>query len=116
MMIYKLCYFLLEFNKTIDLKSSRNFYLDVTRLKLLSKNDAPVRFLLEKSPFSDDDDDDEPDKTENYTIVGQIFPTSEIFEKTMVRIQLQLGKAYPFNLPRVHFLTPVNHSSVNENG
>ncbi|CAF1334599.1 unnamed protein product [Adineta ricciae] len=104
-----------KFNKAIDLKSSRNFYLNVTRLKLLNQSDASVRFLLEKSPFSDDDDD-EPYQTENYTIVGQIFPTSEIFEKSTVRIQLQLGKTYPVNLPRVHFLTPVNHPNVNENG
>ncbi len=60
-------------------KLNKALYTDIQKLKLCSKNDAPVRFLLDKSPFNDDDQDDEMSKapkTDDYVILGRIFPDS----------------------------------------
>ena len=80
------------------------------RLKLLTKLDAPVRFLLEKSPFSDYDEDDIDNGTyiekDEYVITGRIFPTSDTYKDGVFHIEMIVTSRYPEEPPKVRFLTP----------
>ncbi|UJR17632.1 hypothetical protein I4U23_004528 [Adineta vaga] len=111
-----------ESTNTVDPRVSKNLYTDITRLKLLGKDNAPIRFILETSPFNDEDEDDnEVDNVQvgevgNYTIIGQIFPTSDVYKEVSIRIELQLTRTYPIDPPTVRFLTSINHPNINENG
>lgn len=96
---------------------------NLTGLKFLNKSDAPVRFLLDKSPFDgyEDDDDDDDRRREflqrdQYLIVGRILPTSEIYKDGAFQIEIILTPEYPAVAPRVRFLTPVHHVNVEADG
>ncbi|CAF1107567.1 unnamed protein product [Adineta steineri] len=99
---------------------NKRFYADLNRLKLCNKADAEVRFLCEKTPFDDhDDDDDKPsDSTQEktYSVIGQIFPNSEIYKTAAYRIEMILPKTFPLVPPQVRFLTPIYHPNIEENG
>ena len=92
----------------------------ITRLKLCNKPDAPVRFLVEKSPFPDDDDDPDAMRraaaVHEYIISGLIFPKSEIFNQGAYRIEMKLTNTYPGTPPEVRFLTSIYHPNVGRDG
>jgi ubiquitin-protein ligase len=100
-------------------KLNKALYTDIQKLKLCSKNDAPVRFLLDKSPFNDDDQDDEMSnaaKTDDYVILGRIFPDSYIYNQGAYQIEMKLTNTFPFDPPEVRFITPVYHPHVGKDG
>ena len=96
---------------------NKALWTNITRLKLLTKKDAPVRFILEQSPFKEDEEDDKdtPEQDE-YVIVGRIFPESDIFKQGSYRIEIKLTENYPQEAPEIRFLTPVYHPNIEENG
>jgi ubiquitin-protein ligase len=97
---------------------NKRLYTDITRLKLLDKPDAEVRFRLQKSPFTGDEDEDEllEKKREDYLIIGQIFPTSAIFCERSYSIEIKLTTTFPCDPPEVRFLTPMYHPNVGKDG
>jgi ubiquitin-protein ligase len=99
-------------------KLNKKLYTDITRLKLLDTNTAEPRFRLQKSPFTGDEDDDEVanQKREEYVIIGQIFPKSNIFNERSYSIEMKLTKTFPFEPPEVRFLTPIYHPNVGTDG
>ena len=99
-------------------KLTKEFYIEVTRLKLLNNKDAPVRFTLEKSPFTGVEDDDElaTDTRKEFTIVGLIYPNSDVFNQSAFRIEIKLKSTYPFEAPEIRFLTPIYHPNVDTRG
>jgi ubiquitin-protein ligase len=99
-------------------KLNKNLYTDITRLKLLSKENAEVRFKLIESPFMGDEDggDLANKKREEYVIIGQIFPNSEIYRERSYKIEIKLTKSFPGDPPEVRFLTPIYHPNVDPDG
>ncbi len=96
-------------------KLSKALYTDITRLKLCSKSNAEVRFLLGKSPF--DDDETSGDATpKEYVIIGRILPNSDIFKEGAYQIELKLPSDFPQNPPFVRFITPIYHPNVQKDG
>lgn len=87
-------------------------------MKLSGRVDAPVRFVLERSPFDDVEDDDALITAEqnDCVIIGLIFPHSEIYRHGAYRIELKLTANYPAEAPEVRFLTPLYHPNVAANG
>lgn len=98
-------------------KLTKALHTDITRLKLCSKRDAKVRFLLDKSPFDDDDDEMSGDaRPKENLIIGRILPESDIFNTGAYQIEMKLPSDFPQNPPVVRFLTPIYHPNVNHNG
>ena len=99
---------------------NKRLYTEVTRLRLCGKPDAPVRFLLEKSPFPDDPDDEdrfaELSKKKEHLIIGRILPTSEIFNQGSYQIEMKITSKFPAEPPEVRFLTPIYHPNVGRDG
>jgi ubiquitin-protein ligase len=98
---------------------NKELYTDIQKLKLCSKSDAPVRFLLDKSPFNDDDDDEmanarKPD--EDSIVLGRIFPNSDIYNQGAYQIEIKLIKTFPIDPPEVRFNTSIYHPNVLKNG
>jgi ubiquitin-protein ligase len=67
---------------------------EITGLKLLDRDTADPRFRLQKSPFNDDELDNQ--KQEEYVIIGQIFPKSNIYNERSYSIEMKLTKIFPF--------------------
>ncbi|CAF1173176.1 unnamed protein product [Rotaria sordida] len=98
-------------------KLNKALWTNITQLKLSNKEDAPVRFLLDKSPFDENNDDDETStKNTEYVIIGRILPNSDIFKKSAFQIEMKLTLNYPFQPPEVRFLTPIYHPNVDKDG
>ncbi len=99
-------------------KLTKILYGQMTKLKLLDIDGAEGRFRLEKSPFDglEDPDDFAADKREEFSVIGLIFPKSEIYGERSYRIELKLTREYPMEPPVVRFLTTIFHLNVEENG
>jgi len=97
---------------------NKRLYTDITRLKLLDKDKAEVRFRLQKSPFANDEDDNElaNQNQEEYLVTGQIFPESNIYNERSYLIEMKLTKTFPIDPPEVKFLTPIYHPNVGTDG
>ncbi|UJR31840.1 hypothetical protein I4U23_019317 [Adineta vaga] len=98
---------------------NKALWTNMTRLKLLTKPDAHVKFILEKSPFDDDDNDDDNQafiEKDEYLIIGRIYPNSNIYKEGSYRIELKLTSKYPIEPPEVRFLTRIYHPNVDQNG
>jgi ubiquitin-protein ligase len=100
------------------LQLNKKLYTDITRLRLLDRDSADVRFRLQQSPFTGDEDEEEllPEKREDYVITGQIFPTSEIFRERSYLIEMKLTKTFPLDPPEIRFLTPMYHPNIDKDG
>jgi ubiquitin-protein ligase len=93
-------------------------YTDITRLKLLDKESAEIRFRLKDSPFTGEEDSDElaAKSREEYVVTGQIFPKSEIYRERSYLIEMKLTKTFPLDPPEVKFLTKMYHPNVWKDG
>jgi ubiquitin-protein ligase len=94
---------------------NKALWTNMTKLKLLNKDNASVRFILDKSPF--DEEDNESTTEQNvYVIIGRIFPNSEIFKEYSIQIEMKLTSNYPIEPPEVRLITPIYHPNVDKNG
>ena len=82
---------------------NKSLWTNITRLKLLTKPDAPVRFLLEKSPFDDEDEERSAAEKDEYVVVGRILPESNIYKESAFQIEMKLTSKYPQEAPAVRF-------------
>jgi ubiquitin-protein ligase len=100
-------------------KLNKRLYTDVNRLRLCNKSDAPVRFILDKSPFNEDDEEEEAgaaSSSKEIIILGRIFPNSEIYKDGAYQIEMKLTSTYPHNPPEVRFITKIYHPNVAKDG
>jgi ubiquitin-protein ligase len=97
-------------------KLNKPLWTNITRLKLLTKKDAPVKFILEKSPFDDEDEEKTAIERDEYVIIGRIFPTSEIYKEGSFQIEMKVTSRYPAEPPVVRFITPIYHPNIENDG
>ncbi|CAF2839461.1 unnamed protein product [Rotaria sp. Silwood2] len=98
---------------------NKELYSNITRLKLLNATTSDPKFVLEKSPFSDNGEEtagaaasSKPD----ILVIGRIFPESEIFREGSFQIEMKLTPNFPFDPPEVRFLNKIYHPNVAEDG
>lgn len=99
---------------------TKGLYGDITRLKLLHAKSTP-KFLLDRSPFDEDEDDDEQtllsrSDLDRIVITGRILPDSEIYNQGAYQIEMRLTTQYPFDPPEVRFKTRIYHPNVCPDG
>jgi ubiquitin-protein ligase len=100
-------------------KLNKALFKDITKLKLLDKDSAEVRFRLKESPFNDDEDDEDQKGAQSlceHVITGQIFPKSEIYRERSYLIEIKLVKTFPIDPPQIRFLTQIYHPNVDKDG
>jgi hypothetical protein len=97
-------------------KLNKALWTNITRLKLLTKPDAPVKFILVRNPFDDEDEEKVAAERDEYVVTGKIFPNSEIYKGSMLEIEMKLTSRYPKEAPVVRFLSPVYHPNVEQDG
>ncbi|CAF3319045.1 unnamed protein product [Rotaria socialis] len=97
-------------------KLNKALWANITRLKLLTKSDAPVRFILEDSPFDDEQEEETAIEKDVYFVRGRILPESDIFKEGALRIEMRLTSNYPNEAPEVRFLTPIYHPNISADG
>jgi ubiquitin-protein ligase len=97
-------------------KLNKALWTNITKLKLLNKQDVSVRFVLDKSPFDENDNDEIVTEQGVYVIIGRIFPKSDIFKESTIQIEMKLTSSYPFEPPEVRLLTPIYHPNVDKDG
>jgi ubiquitin-protein ligase len=99
-------------------KLNKKLYTDISKLKLLDKDNAEIKFRLKESPFKDDEDEDQSaaQKQDEIIVTGQIFPKSDIFREASYLIEMKLTKTFPIEPPEVRFLTPIYHPNVGKDG
>ncbi|CAF1185039.1 unnamed protein product [Rotaria sordida] len=100
-------------------KLNKELYNNITRLKLLNATTSDPKFVLEKSPFKEDNDEEETAASatpKDILIIGRIFPESEIFKEGAFQIEMKLTPNFPFDPPEVRFLTQIYHPNVAEDG
>ncbi|CAF2931568.1 unnamed protein product [Rotaria sp. Silwood2] len=99
------------------LRLSKYLYTEICRLKLLNATTDP-KFVLEKSPFDDEDEIEAPvlSNQKEMVVIGRIFPESEIYREGAFRIEIRLPPRFPFDAPEVRFLTPIYHPNVSVDG
>jgi ubiquitin-protein ligase len=95
---------------------NKALWTDIIRLKLLTKPNSPVKFILEKSPFDDEEEENTAGKLNEYVVIGRILPESNIYKGSAFRIEMKLTLQYPQQPPEVRFLTPVYHPNVATDG
>ncbi|CAF1560530.1 unnamed protein product [Adineta ricciae] len=100
-------------------KMNKHLWNNIVRLKLLAQPNHPNRFVFDFNPFGyvdDDDNDTIPTEPNEIVITGRIFPNSEVYKKTALRIEMKLIGEYPEEPPVVRILTRVYHPNVEEDG
>lgn len=82
---------------------------EVTRLGSLADQAdlSGEKFILDKSPL---------DGSSTDTILGRIFPKSNLYNQASYQIEIKLPSDYPFKAPDVRFITPVYHPNVDDKG
>ncbi|CAM4859665.1 unnamed protein product [Rotaria socialis] len=81
----------------------------IDELKLLgSETHTSVIFKLDSASFNEE--------AKEHIIIGRIFPHSDIFKEGAFQIQIKVPPYYPLNTPKVKFITPIYHPSVNNDG
>ena len=96
-------------------KLNKALWTNLTRLKLLSQTDQSIRFVLDQSPF-DEDDGESATEQNIYVIIGRIFPKSEIYKDYSIQIEMKLTANYPMEPPEVKFMTRIYHPNVDTDG
>jgi ubiquitin-protein ligase len=93
---------------------NKKLWTEITRLKLLAKPDAPVRFLLHQSPFDEIDEEETvaAANSKEPIITGRKLPTSDIYKECAFLIEIKIMQAFPWDPREVRFLTPIYHLNV----
>ncbi|CAF1377951.1 unnamed protein product [Rotaria magnacalcarata] len=94
---------------------AKRAYSNVNQLKNIGpKSNAPFKFILETTPFSDDEDATPP--TGDWVITGRVLPNSDLYKTGSIRIQLVVSPNYPFVPPKVYVRSPMYHPNIDKNG
>jgi ubiquitin-protein ligase len=97
-------------------KIHKQLNAEIDELKLLGTNhDVPIVFILDETSINKEERFDVEEANER-VIIGRIFPNSDIFKEGAFQIEIKLPPAYPFDPPKVRFLTPIYHPNVDKEG
>ena len=96
------------------LRATRN---SVNRLKNIGPtSNAPIKFIVDKTPFDGLDDEDEPPKDDEWIITGRLLPNSEVYKNGAIIIQISIPPTFPFKPPTVRVITKVFHPNIAKDG
>ncbi|CAF4134678.1 unnamed protein product [Rotaria socialis] len=88
---------------------------ELTRLRLLGPNgQSPGIFIVDESPFKEEDDEEATASCGYDFIAGRILPTADIYKEGAYRLEMKFSSDYPFKPPEVHFTTPIYHLNVDK--
>ncbi|UJR34134.1 hypothetical protein I4U23_021541 [Adineta vaga] len=99
---------------TIKLKRIHQELIELERIGI--ESNALIKFDLQKSSLYKEKDDDAFGQSEDFTIIGRVFPNSYIYRTVSLQIEIKLESTFPFIPPRVRMLTQIYHPNINENG
>jgi len=92
---------------------SKRAWTELNKLQGLSlTGSSPVKFIIDSSPFGNEDS---ASSTSN-TFIGRILPTSDPFNQSALKVELKLPGKYPVDPPEVRVLTPIHHPNVLDDG
>ena len=96
----------------------RKIYLLTNQLKNIGPNTtAPIKFILEKTPFDDiDDDEDQCPSETNGTITGRLLPKSTVYRNGSLPIDIVLGPNFPVKPPKIFSKIQLFHPNVERTG
>lgn len=83
------------------------------------KSNAPVKFILDKSPFvgvDDDDDSSPPNLTGEAIILGRLLPNKSPFDQCSLPVKFTLPPTYPMVAPKIYMLKDTYHPNVAKDG
>ncbi|CAF4968563.1 unnamed protein product, partial [Rotaria sp. Silwood1] len=78
-------------------KLNKELYTNITRLKLLNSITSDPKFVLDRSPFTEDDDEQDTGVSatpKEILIIGQIFSDSEIFREGAYQIEMKVTQSF----------------------
>lgn len=88
----------------------------IEELRLFTNDiEVPRVFKMDKSTL-DEQENNASVGPQEHIISGRIFPTANIFKEGAFQIEIKVPRRYPFDPPTVHFITPIYHPSVENNG
>jgi ubiquitin-protein ligase len=102
-------------------KSAKRIYTELNVINIEnSKNPNSKKFIIDQTPFSNDDSQPPTittdEHTEYYIVIGRILPTSNIYNRSAFRIKLKFPMTYPFKPPEVQMLTQIYHPNIGPEG
>ena len=101
--------------------SAKRVYTELNFIsKENEKNPTERKFLIDRTPFGDDDSNAptivKDDRGEYYLIIGRILPTSDIYKRNAFSIRLKIPVEYPFRPPEIEMITPIYHPNIGPDG
>ncbi|CAF1674579.1 unnamed protein product [Rotaria magnacalcarata] len=112
--IHVLDYFISTLSMPI---SAPQVWKELTRLRLLGPNgQSPGIFIVDESPFKEEDGEEATASDEHDFIAGRILPTADIYKEGAYRLEMKFSSEYPFKPPEVRFTTPIYHLNVDKDG
>ncbi|CAM4808348.1 unnamed protein product [Rotaria magnacalcarata] len=110
--IHVLDYFISTLSMPI---SAPQVWKELTRLRLLGPNgQSPGIFIVDESPFKEEDGEEATASDEHDFIAGRILPTADIYKEGAYRLEMKFSSEYPFKPPEVRFTTPIYHLNVDK--
>jgi hypothetical protein len=64
---------------------NKALWTNITRLKLLTKADAPVKFILVHNPFDDEDEEKVAVEQDEYVVTGKYFQIQTFIKKARLK-------------------------------
>lgn len=98
------------------LKLNKQLYTNINGLKLINKSELHGCFILDQSPFDDEELSTGSASSEEVAAVGRIFPNTEIYNQGSYEIKLTFTSSYPHAPPKVKFLTKIYHPNIADDG
>ena len=99
---------------TIKLKRIRQELIELKRIGI--ESNALIKFDLQKSSLDKEKDDDAFGQSEDFTIIGRVFPNSDIYGTVSLQIEIKLESTFPFIPPRVRMFTQIYHPNIDRHG
>jgi ubiquitin-protein ligase len=95
---------------------NKPLWTNMTRLKLYSKGDEYAKFILEKTPFDDEEEEKAASLRDEYVVIGKVIPQKGLYKDIPIRIEMKLKSDYPEKPPVVRLLSAIYHPNVESDG
>jgi ubiquitin-protein ligase len=99
----------------------RGVYLLLQEVERNDSNPTKRRFLIDKTPYHDDDSRKTQmvtteDQERFFIVIGRILPTSRIYGRGAFEMEIKIPIEFPFQPPKLRLLTPIHHPNIEADG